>query len=262
MACQNARMISNAPLSEAQFDRLDDFLMSDDAPDDTMDTAMLDGYLAAVASGPNLIMPSEMLRWVWDTEKGEDAPEFKSAQEAQQIIGLVMQHYQNVNDTFNQFPQDYEPRIMEREHEGRVIPIIDEWCMGYYKGMALDLQAWSPLLLKPAATVHYHLALWHCRWLGNAEEKTRISIAIGPEPMAWPTRRARFTPSGSRNARSKSRAARCPALCAASSRCAAARKSGATTPAPAAVGASTSTATERTENHHAGNRLQRQRVRL
>lgn len=140
-------MISNEALSEAQFQRLDDFLMSDDAPDDTMDTAMLDGYLAAIASGPNLIMPSDTLRWVWDTEKGEDAPEFKSAQEAQEIIGLVMQHYQNVNDTLNRFPQDYEPRIMEREQEGRVIPIIDEWCMGYYKGMALDLQAWSPLML-------------------------------------------------------------------------------------------------------------------
>ena len=56
-----------------------------------------------------------------------------------------MRHYQNVNDTLNNAPQDYEPRMMEREHEGRMIPIIDEWCMGYYLGMAADLQAWTPL---------------------------------------------------------------------------------------------------------------------
>jgi len=55
------------PLTEAEFDQLDEFLMDDEAPSDTMDTSMLDGYLAAVASGPNLVMPNQMLRWVWDT---------------------------------------------------------------------------------------------------------------------------------------------------------------------------------------------------
>ena len=140
-------MISNVPLSEEEFDQLDAFLMSEEAPSDSMDSSMLDGYLTAVVSGPNLIMPGEMLRWVWDTEKGEESPEFKSNQEAQSIIGLLMRHYQSVNETLNTAPQDYEPRIMQSEHEGRMIPIIDEWCMGYYRGMAIDLQAWTPLLL-------------------------------------------------------------------------------------------------------------------
>lgn len=35
-----------------------------------MDTSMLDGYLAALASGANLVIPDQMLRWVWDTETG------------------------------------------------------------------------------------------------------------------------------------------------------------------------------------------------
>lgn len=140
-------MISSRALSEAEFQELDDFLMDEEGPSDTMDTCMLDGYLTAVSSSPNLIMPGEMLRWVWDTEHGEDSPEFKSNREAERIIGLIMQHYQHVNDTLNHCPQDYEPRVMEREHEGGVISIIDEWCMGYYLGMAADLQAWTPLLL-------------------------------------------------------------------------------------------------------------------
>ena len=140
-------MISSLPLTEAEFELLDAFLISEEAPTDTMDSSMLDGYLAAVVSGPNLIMPGEMLRWVWDTENGAESPEFKSNKEAESIIGLIMRHYQSVNDTFNRAPQDYEPRIMEREHEGRMIPIIDEWCMGYYLGMAADLKARTPLLL-------------------------------------------------------------------------------------------------------------------
>jgi len=108
-------MLDN-PLTEAEFDQLDEFLMSDEAPSDTMDTSMLDGYFAAVASGPNLVMPDQMLRWVWDTEAGEESPEFKNNKEAQDIIGLILRHYQYVNGTLNDGV--YEPRVMEGEHKG------------------------------------------------------------------------------------------------------------------------------------------------
>ena len=140
-------MTSSAPLTESEFDVLDEFLMSDETPSETMDTSMLDGYLAAVAAGPNLVMPDQMLRWVWDTENGEESPEFKNNKQAQTIIGLIIQHYQHVNDTLNTAPEDYEPLILQREHEGRMVPIIDEWCMGYYTAIAADLAAWTPLLV-------------------------------------------------------------------------------------------------------------------
>jgi len=135
----------DTPLTDAEFDQLDEFLMSDEAPSDTMDTSMLDGYLAAVASGPNLVMPDQMLRWVWDTEAGEESPEFKHNKEAQDIIGLILRHYQHVNDSLND--RIYEPRLMEREHEGRTVTIIDEWCVGYYIGIAADMAAWTTLLV-------------------------------------------------------------------------------------------------------------------
>ena len=137
-------MSLDTPLTDAEFDQLDDYLMSDDAPDETMDTSMLDGYLAAVASGPNLVMPDQMLRWVWDTENGEESPEFKTKEEAETIIGLILRHYQTVNDALNN--QQYEPMILERKHKRRMIPIIDEWCMGYCIGIADDDGAWQPLL--------------------------------------------------------------------------------------------------------------------
>jgi hypothetical protein len=47
---------------DIDFNHLDGFLTSEDAPENTMDTSMLDGYPAAVASGPNLVMPNQMLR--------------------------------------------------------------------------------------------------------------------------------------------------------------------------------------------------------
>lgn len=141
-------MIANAPLTESEFDRLDAFLMREEGGlTDPMDSAMLDGFLTAVVSSPNFVMPSEWLRWIWDTENGAESPEFESQAQAQDIVGLIMRHYQNLNDTLTHAPQDFEPRLMEREHEGRVVPIIDEWCTGYYKGLSLDLAAWTPLLM-------------------------------------------------------------------------------------------------------------------
>ena len=138
-------------LTESEIERLDEFFMREGGPEDTMDAAMLDGYLAAVVSGPRLIMPGEMLRWVWDTERGEAQPEFQSNEEAQDIIGLIMRQWNAVNDALTHSPQSYEPLINERQIEGGTIPIIDEWCMGYYKGISLDLAGWSPLLVSQPA---------------------------------------------------------------------------------------------------------------
>lgn len=127
----------NTPLTEAEFDQLDDFLTNDEAPSDAMDTTMLDGYLAAVASGPNLIMPDQMLRWVWDSQNGEESPEFTTNKQAQTIVGLIMRHYQCVNSALND--KLYVPRMAQRG--------IDAWCAGYYVAIAADMAAWAPLLI-------------------------------------------------------------------------------------------------------------------
>ncbi|MDH4181205.1 MAG: YecA family protein, partial [Betaproteobacteria bacterium] len=40
------------PLSDTELDELEAFLASDAVPQDCMDLEMLDGYLTAIASGP------------------------------------------------------------------------------------------------------------------------------------------------------------------------------------------------------------------
>ena len=49
------------PLTDAELDELEAFLASDAVPQDCMDLEMLDGYLTAIASGPESIQPSEWL---------------------------------------------------------------------------------------------------------------------------------------------------------------------------------------------------------
>src|ERR1700688_2935391 len=57
-------IVPTPPLNETEIDQLDDFLTSDSAPDEAMGVSMMDGFITALASGPNLMMPGTMLGWI------------------------------------------------------------------------------------------------------------------------------------------------------------------------------------------------------
>ena len=67
-------------------DALDAFLLSDRAPEDSMGLSDLDGFLAGVVVGPELVMPSEWLPRVW----GGEEPAFESIDEARSILGTII----------------------------------------------------------------------------------------------------------------------------------------------------------------------------
>ena len=43
-------------------------------------------------------------------------------------------------------PQHYEPRFYSHKIPGNSVPVIDEWCVGYVKSIALDAAGWQPLV--------------------------------------------------------------------------------------------------------------------
>jgi uncharacterized protein len=59
---------------------------------------------------------------------------------------LIIRYWNSVNDTLNNALDEYEPLILQRELDGATIPVIDEWCVGYYKCIAIDRAAWAPLM--------------------------------------------------------------------------------------------------------------------
>ena len=62
-------------LTNQGIEELDAFLLSDDGRENAMDVSGVDGFLCAVLSGPNVIMPSEWMRWVWDSAEGKQSPD-------------------------------------------------------------------------------------------------------------------------------------------------------------------------------------------
>jgi uncharacterized protein len=86
------------------------------------------------------------MRWVWDKEEGAQALEFASEKQAQRIPSLLIRHANVIAFTLTQAPQYYEPLFLERKVKGRTVSIVDEWCCGYVKGIALDPLGWHPLI--------------------------------------------------------------------------------------------------------------------
>ncbi len=119
-------------------DALDDYLMSDHAPDDSMGLSDLDGFLTGIVVGPELILPSEWLPVIW----GGDEPEFETEDEMRTVLGLIMGRYNEIVVCLNTDPDDFDPIFLEGP-EGEVI--ASDWAAGFLDAVALRPNAWELL---------------------------------------------------------------------------------------------------------------------
>jgi uncharacterized protein len=138
----------NNPLTDDELDWLDDFLLYRIDEDEVepgvsdegiLDISELDGYLTAIVSGPNTVMPSKWLPAVW----GDFEPEYKSENEFEKVFNLLIRHMNDITGMLINSPEEFEPIFMEREVEGRKYLIVDEWCVGYLRGVSLDEASWQ-----------------------------------------------------------------------------------------------------------------------
>lgn len=127
-------------LSDAELSELDDVLADESIESTSMDLAMLDGYLAAIAIGPELVPVSEWLPWVWDHVDGLAEPVFDNASHANRVLSLLMRHYNAVVETFNTDPASFEPVFMRGAEYGAT-----EWSNGFLCGLQFGEHAWSLL---------------------------------------------------------------------------------------------------------------------
>src|SRR5215467_13070692 len=136
------------PLTESELDQLEAFLASDAVPQDCMDLEMLDGYLAAVVSGPEMIQPSEWLPQVWSEGNHSAAAAFANKEEAQLIMALVLRHMVGIQRTLAESPTRFKPLLYlpeEKKSDDRQPPEGTAWCEGYMAGVKLRDEAWQPL---------------------------------------------------------------------------------------------------------------------
>ena len=201
-------------LNDSEIEALDEFLLNRISVDEDtegkdegiFDISTLDGFFTAIVSGPGVIPPSQWLPEVW----GDFEPEWESEEEFETVLTLMIRHMNGIVSTLMDHPDGFEPLYYEREVEGKVYLVVDEWCEGYLRGVALSVDQWdideeeiSPLLAPIFAFTS------KTNWFGHEFEEHEIEIlkkAIAPSVREihafWLARRG-DTPASSRTAHGK-----------------------------------------------------------
>jgi uncharacterized protein len=102
---------------------------------------MLDGFLTALAIGPATLPPSRWLPLVWGA-----GVQWESDQQAEHVMSLILRHANGILFYLRDEPELFEPLLYERELDGEAVAVIDEWCTGFVRAIALDQEAWRPLM--------------------------------------------------------------------------------------------------------------------
>ncbi len=82
-----------APLSEDEFDELEQFLLYDVDTEEVMTLDMVDRFLHAVAVGPTTMHPKQWLPKIWSTKM---MPPMDSIEQLNHILGLIMRHFNSI----------------------------------------------------------------------------------------------------------------------------------------------------------------------
>ncbi|UQC71665.1 YecA family protein [Lelliottia sp. AC1] len=144
--------MTEGPLNENEMEWLEETLIShghDDAS--VLDVSELDGMLTAVLSGPLVVEPDTWLVAIWGGEK--HIPRWKNDREMHRFIDLCFKHMNDIAERLSDYPDQFEPVFGENDVEGTTYTVVEEWCYGYMRGMALTDWSTLPEELKPDLAV-------------------------------------------------------------------------------------------------------------
>jgi uncharacterized protein len=161
------------PLTDAEFDRLGEFLKNCKGGK-AMNLEELDGFFAALIAGPDVVLPSEYLPEVFGGEMSETC-EFESFLEANQILGLLMRHWNDIASTLNK-DEVYVPLLLEDENG---LGQGNDWARGFVRGMTMRYGGWAELVNdeEHGGCVIPMMALYH----EHAEDPEMRPEPISPE---------------------------------------------------------------------------------
>lgn len=133
--------MNHGPLNEKELEWLDELLEKYGNEESVLDVSELDGMLTAILSGPHLVEPSVWLTAMWGGEK--HIPRWSNEREMTRFMNLAFQHMNDIAERLTDAPDQFDPLFGIRTIEDEEYTIVEEWCFGYMRGVALD--DWSAL---------------------------------------------------------------------------------------------------------------------
>src|ERR1017187_1726824 len=130
----------NAPLTEPELDHLGQFLKNCKGGK-AMNIEELDGFFSALIAGPEIVAPSEYMPEVFGSETSE-THQFESLEEANEILGLMMRHWNDIAGTLSK-GDVYLPLLILDENG---VERGNDWARGFIRGTRMRHDGWVELL--------------------------------------------------------------------------------------------------------------------
>lgn len=127
-------------------DELAHFLNSGSAPQGCMDLSELDGFLAGLAAGPEIIPREEWLTEIWDNED----PEYADEAEQEAVEQAIFDRYAAIESGLDASPLGYTA-ILWQDESGTTV--AEDWAAGFMQAVSLQAKAWQPALMDEDASM-------------------------------------------------------------------------------------------------------------
>lgn len=127
-------------------DELAHFLNSDNAPEGCMDLSELDGFLAGLVAGPEIVPREEWLAEVWDNEE----PDYADDDEQEAVEQALFDRYAAIEAGLDANPLGYTA-ILWQDEAGTTV--AEDWAAGFMQAMTLRTEAWQPALADEDASM-------------------------------------------------------------------------------------------------------------
>jgi uncharacterized protein len=128
------------PLTDTEFERLNGLLGRFDNKR-PMNLEQLDGFLAALICGPEIVRPSEYLPVICGSDMVfEDS--FGTQSVLQDFLSLIMRHWNFIADTLHS-GDVFLPMLLE-DDDG--VTHANDWATGFLRGMEFHKDRWAALL--------------------------------------------------------------------------------------------------------------------
>ena len=127
-------------------DELAHFLNSSSAPPGCMDLSELDGFLAGLVAGPEVVPREEWLAEIWDNED----PEYVDAEEQAAVEGAIFERYAAIEAGLDATQLHYTA-ILWQDEAGTTV--AEDWAAGFMQAVSLRSEAWQPALADEDASV-------------------------------------------------------------------------------------------------------------
>jgi len=174
-----------APMSglSRRLKQLDEELLA--LGEETMLLEELDGFIAGLLVCPELIKPGDWLPIVWNRDRADQQPVFEDLGHVNRVLGLVMEHYNDVARTLMENPDRYSPLFAIDKRNDDVL--WELWIEGFEKAVALRPAAWKTFLDAEGDTVAAMSGMLMLAAIARGDEEVKdhdAASATAPDRIA------------------------------------------------------------------------------